>query len=115
MYADDTTIYFHMEELSGIYVEVILSNELIKVNNELSLNALSLNTDKIKCMTFHTWQENIDPLSFSIYGGKNTNCQVIFDDNLTWKNHSTMLTNKHCIFRSIELMHIFLLFMTLNI
>ena len=64
MYADDTTIYFNLESSSGINVEDNVSNELNKVNSWLSLNMLSLNTDK----TFHTRQKNIDPLTFSING-----------------------------------------------
>ena len=32
MYADDTTIYFNLEDLSGINVEESVSNELNKVN-----------------------------------------------------------------------------------
>ena len=67
MYADDT-IYFNMEDFSGINVEENVSNELNKVNSWLSPNKLSLNTDKTKCMTFHTRQKNIDPLTFSING-----------------------------------------------
>ena len=57
MYADDTTIYFNLEYLSGINVEENVSNELNKVNSLLSLNKLSLSTDKTKCMTFHTRQK----------------------------------------------------------
>ena len=53
MYADDTTIYFNLENLSGINVEENVSNELNMVNNCLSLNELSLNSDKTKYMTFH--------------------------------------------------------------
>ena len=59
MHADDTTIYFNLEDLSGINVEENVSNELNKVNSWLSLNKLSLNTDKTKCMTFHTRQKTL--------------------------------------------------------
>ena len=71
MYADDMTIYFNLEDFSGINVEENVSNvsnELNKVNSWLSLNKLSLNTDKAKCMTFHTRQKNIDQLTLSING-----------------------------------------------
>ena len=68
MYADDTTIDFNLEDFSGINVEENVSNELNKVNSWLLLNKLSLNTDKTKCMTFHTRQKNIDQLTFSING-----------------------------------------------
>ena len=53
MYADDTTIYFNLEYLSGINVEENVSNEPNKVNSWLSLKKLSLNIDKTKCLTFH--------------------------------------------------------------
>ena len=66
MYADDTTIYFNLEDHSGMNVEENVSNELNKVNSWLSLNKLSLNTDKTKSMTFHTRQKNIEPLTISI-------------------------------------------------
>ena len=37
MYADDTTIYFNLEDLSGINVEENVSNELNNVNSWLSI------------------------------------------------------------------------------
>ena len=76
MYADDTTIYFNLEDFSGINVEENVSNEPNKVNSWLSLNKLSLNTDKTKCMTFHTRQKNIDQLTFSINGKINRKCEA---------------------------------------
>ena len=54
MYADDTTIYFNLEDFPQINLESHISNELKLVNNWLILNRLSLNSDKTKCMTFHT-------------------------------------------------------------
>ena len=38
MYADNTTIYFNLEDFSGINVEENLSNKLNKVNSWLSVN-----------------------------------------------------------------------------
>ena len=61
-------IYFNLEDFSVKNVEENVSNELNKVNNWLSLNILSLDTDKTKCMTFHTRQKHIDQLTFSING-----------------------------------------------
>ena len=100
MYADDTTIYFNMEDFSGINVEENVSNELDKVNSLLSLNKLSLNTDKTKCMTFHTRQKNIYKLTFSINGKQIENVKlfkflgIMFDEHLTWQNCITIITNK---------------------
>ena len=87
MYADDTSIYFNLEDFSGINVEENVSNELNKVNSWLSLNRLSLNTDKTKCMT-HTRQKNIDQLTFSINGKQIENVKffkflgIMFDVHL---------------------------------
>ena len=58
MYADDTTIYFNLKDFSGINVEGNVSNELNKVNSWLSLNKLSLNTDKTKCMSSYTAEKH---------------------------------------------------------
>ena len=100
MYADDTTIYFNLEDFSGINVEENVSIKLNKVNRWLPLNKLSLNTDKTKCMICHTRQKNIDPLIFSINGKQIENVKFFkflgmkFDEHLTWKIHITMVTNK---------------------
>ena len=51
-------------------------------------------------MTFHTWQKNIDPLTFTINGKQIENVKffkyrgIMFDEHLTWKNHITKITNK---------------------
>ena len=96
MYADETIIYFNLEDFSGINV----ANKLNKTNSYQSLNELSLNTDKTKCMTFHTRQKNIDPWTFSINGKQIENVKffkflgIMFDEHLTWKNHIAMITNK---------------------
>ena len=47
MYADDTTIYFNLEDFSS------LNRELEKVNTWFQLNKLTLNVEKSKCMLFH--------------------------------------------------------------
>ena len=95
MYADDTTIYFNLEDFSGINVEENVSNELNKVNSCLSLNKLSLNTDKTKCMTFHTRQKNIDQLTFSIHSHntRNNNLQRIHRGPANFTNLSARVWN----------------------
>ena len=86
---DNTMNTNFLFDLSGINVEENVSNELNKVNNWLSLTKLSLNTDKTKCMTFHTQQKNIDPLTFSINGKQIENIMffkflgIMFDGHLT--------------------------------
>ena len=69
------------------------------MSNKLSLNELYLNRDKTKCITFHTRQKNIDPLTFSINGKQIENVKffkflsIMFDEHLTWKNHITVIRN----------------------
>ena len=46
MYADDTTIYFNMEDFPKDYFEDFVNSELEKVNVWLRHNKLSLNTKK---------------------------------------------------------------------
>ena len=82
MYADDTTIYFNLEDFSRDDVVNCVSIELNKVNNWLHENKLSLNIEKTKCMIFHRHQKKIEPMSFPInecyvwYSLLNISCTV---------------------------------------
>ena len=53
MYADDTTIYFNLEDFDNLTKETDINKELEKVHIWLKLNKLSLNTQKTKLMLFH--------------------------------------------------------------
>ena len=55
MYADDTTLYCNLGDLS----ENIINNELTKVSELLAANKLSLNVKKTKYMMFHTPQKKV--------------------------------------------------------
>ena len=66
MYADDTTIYFNLEEDFPIENrEVLINNELEKVNKWLKLNKLAVNVDKTKSMLFHK-RRPVIPIQFSM-------------------------------------------------
>ena len=65
MYADDTKIYFNIENFVNDNIEISVNSELEKVNVWLQHNKLSLNNDKTKCMIFHTLQRNINPTLFN--------------------------------------------------
>ena len=52
MYADDTTIYFNLEDFDLLTSETDVNRELEKVNIWLKLNKLSLNTQKINSCSF---------------------------------------------------------------
>ena len=60
MYADDTTIYFNLEDFDNLIKETDINRELEKVNIWLKLNKLSLNTQKTKLMLFHRKQKHLD-------------------------------------------------------
>ena len=53
MYADDTTIYFDLENFKKDNIEHQINDELKRVTIWLKLNKLTLNTTKTKSMVFH--------------------------------------------------------------
>ena len=65
MYADDTTIYFNLEDFPIENREVLINNELEKVNKWLKLNKLAVNVDKTKSMLFHK-RRPVTPIQFSM-------------------------------------------------
>ena len=53
MYADDTSIYFNLEDFPVNNRHIEINRELHKVNTFLKVNKLLLNVKKTKCMLFH--------------------------------------------------------------
>ena len=100
MYADDTTIYFNLEDFSLENRENEITNELNWVTIWLRENKLTLNADKTKCMIYHTWQKHITNTTFTMNGKQIERVKsfkflgIILDENLTWRNHIDMVTNK---------------------
>ena len=66
MYADDTTIYFNLEDFDPYNLERDINNELEKITLWLKMNKLSLNVQKTKLMIFHTRQKQINERNISI-------------------------------------------------
>ena len=99
MYADDTTIYFNLEDFLAIHREHEINKELEKLNNWFQLNKLTINVDKTKCMLFHK-RRAATPINISMnnmpidivphfnYLG------ILLDENLSWKVHVAMVTGK---------------------
>ena len=105
LYADDTNLFTTVEYLLPISisnVSEILNNELKEINDWLSLNKLTLNIQKTKFMVFHPYQKDIAGLipmlkindveiervsSFKCLG-------ILFDENMSWKCHTDMISNK---------------------
>ena len=99
MYADDTTIYFNLNDFPLINREIEINSELEKVNTWLKLNKLAINVDKSKCMFFQK-RRSIIPLKFSmnnraIVVDHNFNyLGIMLDTNMSWKSHIAMVSNK---------------------
>ena len=66
MYADDTTIYFNLEDFDQNHMQTEINSELNQVKSWLKLNKLSLNTNKTKLMVFHRKQKQIKNINISI-------------------------------------------------
>ena len=96
MYADDTTIYFNLNNFPFVNREIEINCELEKVNTWLKLNKLAINVDKRKCMFFHK-HRSITPLQFLMNNRatdvvENFNClSIILDTNMSWKSHIAMV------------------------
>ena len=99
MYADDTTIYFNLNDFPLINREIEINSELEKVNTWLKLNKLRINVNKSKCMFFQK-RRSITPLKFSM---NNRAIDVVYnfnylgimlDANMSWKSHIAMVSNK---------------------
>ena len=58
MYADDTTLFCCLEDITSDNKEVVLNNELQHVHSWLSANRLTLNVQKTKYMLFHKNKSN---------------------------------------------------------
>ena len=99
MYADDTTIYFNLNDFPLINREIEINSELEKVNTWLKLNKLAINVDKSKCMFFQK-RRSINPLKFlmnnrAIDVVHNFNyLGIMLDANMSWKSHIAMVSNK---------------------
>ena len=59
MYADDTTIYFNLEDFPSIDRETLINTELNKIDTWLKL---TMNVDKSKSMLFHKCRK-VNPIN----------------------------------------------------
>ena len=99
MYADDTTIYFNLEDFPIENREVLINNELEKVNKWLKLNKLAVNVDKTKSMLFHK-RRPVTPIQFSMNNRIIDVVQhfnylgIMLDADMSWKTHVAMVRSK---------------------
>ena len=104
MYADDTTLFYNMDNNVD---EHVINNELCKISEWLGANKLSLNISKTKFMVFHTSNRSVTypvlqmdrrPIErvaqFNFLG-------LILQSNLAWSkdiNHVSLKTPKRLVY-----------------
>ena len=100
MYADDTTIYFNIEEFDQYNLQQDITKELENITLWLKRNKLSLNVQKTKLMVFHRKQKQIKELNIVINGITIERVEsfnflgLIIDEGLSWKKHTDVVRNK---------------------
>ena len=92
MYADDTTIYFNLEDFDPDTISTEINNELEKITKWLQINILLLNTQTTKLMVFHRKQKHIKELNIVINGTKIDRVEsfnflgLTIDETLSWEH-----------------------------
>ena len=100
MYADDTTIYFNLEDFDPYNLERDINNELEKITLWLKMNKLSLNVQKTKLMIFHRRQKRMNELNISINGTDIERVESFnflglhIHESLSWRTHTDIVRNK---------------------
>ena len=98
LYADDTTLFRTMAySLLALPREhnILINEELLKVNDWLVANRLSLNVNKTKYMIFHNSQKDISNFSLNLISNHGeiekvstlNFLEIILDENINWKPH----------------------------
>lgn len=103
IYADDTTLSSTLntfnDNIQNDNLESLINDELLKINEWLKINKLSLNIAKSKYMTFQRTNKNVQTLTLKI---DNINIEqvkefnflgLIIDTNLNWKRHTEKISN----------------------
>ena len=98
LYADDTTLLYPLKYNNASRI----NTELTKISDWLSVNKLSVNVAKSKCIIFHHKKKKIDHIIPSLYMNDNPVERVThFDflgitlnENLNWSSHTNKIANK---------------------
>ena len=108
MYADNTTLYFNLEDFDSVTMNDDINSCLDKINVWLKLNKLTVNVSKTKFMIFHK-RRDVPDLNLSL---NNINIEsvshfnflgIILDTALSWKYHTNMIAIK--ISKVIGILH----------
>ena len=108
MYADDTTLYFNLEDFNSETMNDDINSCLDEIIVSLKLNKLTVNVSKTKFMVFHKRRDvpelnlslnniNIESVSHFTFLG------IILDTALSWKYHINMIAIK--ISKVIGILH----------
>ena len=106
MYADDTTLYCNVNQ--NITAEVI-NGELLKINQWLGANKLSLNVTKTKFMVFHMHNKSVSYPGLQINGNKIERVTefnflgLVLQSNLSWNKHINHISLK--VSKAIGIIH----------
>ena len=102
MFADDTNLFFSGKDIHSLFDTV--NNELSNISKWFNSNKLSLNANKTKYTFFHKSRQRDDvPLVLPKLKINNVVIErvdhikflgVLFDENLTWNNHISLIENK---------------------
>ena len=103
-YADDTTLLSTLGNFENnnlnIDANILIDNELTKINEWLQINKLSLNISKCKYMIFHKHNKQVNapsPTINNILIDKVDNFNfpgLTLDTHLKWKNHTDLVSIK---------------------
>ena len=101
MYANDTTLYFNLEDFISVTINDDINSCLDKINVWLKLNKLTVNVSKTKFMVFHKSRDVTD-LNLSINNihiesvshFTSTFLGIILDTALSQTYHTNMIAVK---------------------
>ena len=99
MYADDTTLYFNLEDTDSVNMNDNFNIHLEKITVWLKLNKLTANVSKTTFMMFHNCRHTpqLDLLLNNIKIEQVSNFTfigIILDTSLSWKYHTKMIVIK---------------------
>ena len=102
MFADETNLFYSGKDIHSLFNTV--NNELSNISHWFNSNKLSLNADKTKFILFHkVRQRDSIPLVLPTLQINNILIKradhikflgVLYDENVTWKNHINLIENK---------------------
>ena len=121
MFADDTNLFYSGKDIHSLFN--ILNNEFSNISRWFNSNKLSLNAGKTKFALFHNVRQR-DNISLVLPTLKINNTLikqvdhikflgVLFDENITCKNHINLIENK--IAKSLGILHRAKFFLSKNL